>query len=428
MNQLAMSVASNNIANAQSPEYARQRLVVSPAGPTGGALLIGGGVDVVRVQALRDQFIDRRLQQETSARSGDETLTRALSDVEVLFNDSEDTGLLLSLTKFFNSFHTLSLDPASMNFREELKINANALIDSFRSRYNELTNIQRIANDSIEADVGQVNALIRQIASVTDQIKTQETQHVSNDLRDQRTALVRRLSEFVEVSEVESGNGDYRLSTANNQLLVLNSTTFDLADEDITAGLGDGSLKANLNVRDVHIPGYLTQLDQLAYEITEQVNLVHAASYNLDGETGINFFTSLTSASDASRLIALSTGVNADVRKIAASELSTGNDNRAATRLGNLLHTTAFTGGTVTDQYQTLVFTVGTDLANAELNLREHKAIEHQLENRRASVSGVSIEEETVQILQFQRAFEASARMIRTVDEMIQVLLGMGVR
>ncbi len=424
-NQLALSVASNNIANAQTPDFTRQRLVVAPSGSGGDALGIGMGVDVIKVEALRDALIEVRLRQETSARSGDGTLAKSLGDIEGLFSDTEDTGLLVTMGNFFNSFHTVSLDPASMSFREQLKINAQTLIDALHSRETNLANIKNVANRAITSDVDRINLLTKQIAAISSEIKIQETDHVANDLRDRRTSLVKELSEIVEVKELES-HGDYQLVTKDNRLLVLNAFVYSLSATDVTSSIGKGSLASNLAVRDQYVPKYVAALDQLAYEVAQKVNTIHAAGYNLDGGTGINFFGTLASATGASRLIALSSDVSTSARKIAASTLSTGNDNQAAIQIANLMHDSVFTGGTVTDQYQNVIFGIGTDLATAEASLREHDALAAQLQNRRQAMSGVSIDEETVQILQFQRAFEASARLLRTVDEMLQVALGIG--
>jgi flagellar hook-associated protein 1 len=139
-----------------------------------------------------------------------------------------------------------------------------------------------------------------------------------------------------------------------------------------------------------------------------------------------NDSTPLASATGAARQISLSTDVAGSARKIAASALSAGDDNQAAVQMANLLHDSVFSGGTLTDQYQSIVFGIGTDVANTTANQREHDALVAQLQNRRQAVSGVSIDEESVQILQFHRAYEASARLIKTVDELLQVALGLG--
>jgi flagellar hook-associated protein 1 FlgK len=124
--------------------------------------------------------------------------------------------------------------------------------------------------------------------------------------------------------------------------------------------------------------------------------------------------------------MSLSAEVAADPRRIAASSLPTGEDNAVAIDIGNLLYKPVSAAGSISDMYSGLVYAIGTDAANAETAWQEHAALANQLELRRQSISGVSIDEETVQIMQFQRAYEASARLIRTVDELTQMLLTLG--
>src|SRR5207302_1472412 len=128
-------------------------------------------------------------------------------------------GLLKTITDFFNSFQTLSQDPASLNSREQLKIATGAMVDALHSRYQDLKQIQNNADKAITSDVGQINTLTKQIADITQEIKLEETTHPASDLRDRRTGLVKQLSSYIDVNELESG-GDYQLTTKNNHLLV----------------------------------------------------------------------------------------------------------------------------------------------------------------------------------------------------------------
>ena len=415
-NQLALSVASNNIANANDTDFTRQRLLTTPAGPDGGTFGIGMGINVIGVDAIRNALIETRLRQENSAKSGADTLANGLQGIENVFNDTNNDGLLKKITDFFNSFQTLSQDPASLNSREQLKITANAMINALHSSYQDLKQVQTDADKAITADVGQINILTKQIASVTQQINLAEANGPAPDLRDRRSALVKQLSSYIDVNELESGH-DYQLTTKNNHLLVLNNTSKDLTTSDVDSNIGDGSIKAELDMRDTYVPKYVSALDQLAYEIQNHVNTIHSAGYDLDGNTSINFFAPLASATDASRLIALDPAVAGDNRKIAGT---------AAMQLGNLLHDPVFTGGSLTDQYGTLIYTVGSDVASAQSSMNEHDQLLAQLQNRRQSISGVSIDEESIQILQFQRSYQASARMLKAVDELLQVTLGIG--
>ncbi len=424
-NQLALSVASNNIANAGDPDYTRRRLVTAPAGSDSGTLGIGRGVDVVGVEAIRNVLVETRLRQETAAKSGAETLAEGLQNIENVFNDANGGGLLDKLTNFFNSFQTLSQDPSSLNFREQTKLNANELVKAFHARSSDLTQIKANADRTISADLEQINSLAKQIADLTIEIKSEDITNPVPDLRDRRAALVKQLSTYVDINEVESGT-DYQITTKNNRLLVFNNTAWSITAADVDSSIGNGSLKSALDIRDTYVPKYLGALDQLAYGLTQHVNAIHSAGYDLNGNTNINFFTPLASAPDAARLIELDPGVATDARKIAASISSSGTDNGVALQLGNLLHDPVFSGGSITDQYANVVYAIGTDSSSAQSNANEHDELLTQLQNRRQSFSGVSIDEESMQILQFQRAYEASARVIQVVDELLKTTLTIG--
>jgi flagellar hook-associated protein 1 FlgK len=275
-------------------------------------------------------------------------------------------------------------------------------------------------------NVGQINTLTTQIANLTQQIKAEELGANVNDLRDRRVALVKQLSQIVEVNEIDSGDpGDYQLTTKDGHLLVMNGTAQTLNVSDVTTSIGAGSLRAALDTRDNYIPKYSAALDQLAYEISQQVNAIHSTAYDAHGNTGINFFTPMTGPSGAAAIISLSTDVAGDVSKIAASKASTGTDGLAALDMGNLLTAPVFSGGTITNQYSSMVFNMGADSSTAQAKVNEQDALVSQVENRRQSISGVSIDEETAQITQFQRAYEASAQLMQVVDQLLQVTLGM---
>jgi flagellar hook-associated protein 1 FlgK len=433
-NQQGLSVASKNISNAQTPGYSRQRVDFSPSATN--------GVDVVGIEGLRDQLATQRFNQETSYKSGQDTLRQGLQDIQGSFNDTQNTGLLSFITGFFNSFQALSVDPTSMSNREAVKQAALSLTNAFHSQAGNLNNRQRVANQAVATDITNVNSLTSQIAGLTKQIQQEETPgKPQNELRDQRTQLVQQLSQIVDVHQVES-NGTYQLYVGNGRTVLLNGDSQNLTtapdtnglyrvkagNYDITSEIGGGDLQGQLQLRDQMIPGYLNQLDQLAYQITQQVNTIHSGAYSLDGNTGFNFFAPLSAASGAAGAIALSSDITTSSRNIAASQNGAAGNNAAALAIGNLLHNPVFTGGSATDQYGALVYNIGNDVKNAETNFHEHDALATQLQNRMQSISGVSIDEETVQILQFQRSFQASAKVISTVDQMLQTVLAMVAR
>lgn len=436
VNQIGISVASNNIANAQTPGYSRQRMLTVP----GISNLSGNGVHFVGIEALRSQLIDGRLRQETAMQSESEELDNLLSHIQTLFNDSDGTGLGPEISAFFNSFQNLSLDPSSVNLRQQIISSATALMDALRTRSQQMARFQLLTNDDIPKVVSDINALTKEIATLTKEIRQQEVGNVqANDLRDRRSALVQQLAELADVHVVES-NGNFQVWLGNGRALVANDMALSLSvqkaptspmyqiysgSDDITSEIRGGQLEAKLRVRDSFIPAYQGALDQLAYDIADKVNTIHRSGYTLNGTTSVDFFAPPGAVSGAAQQLQLSAAVTADPRNVAASAQSSGNDNQLALQLAGLLNARVFGGGTVLDQYGALVYQVGSDVGAAQGQLAEHKALAHQLQTRRDAISGVSIDEETVQMIQFQRSFEASARMIKAVDELLQTVLGM---
>jgi flagellar hook-associated protein 1 FlgK len=435
----SLAVAANNIANEKTPGYARQRLIVESSPSADLPIRIGTGVRAVMVQGMRDELIERRMREEVSAKSGEEARNTLLRDVETLFNDAADTGMLPVITDFFNAFHGLALDPSSTNSREQVRMASENLSNSFSTRSEELKRFQNIADKSIGEDVDHINNLTSQIAALSGRIRGEEAAgELSNDLRDQRGQLVRELSESLEVRDV-STEGNFQLTIGGTMVVYDGSTskvigdtssatgfvTLKVAGVDVSSQVTHGKIEAWTDARDRLIPGYLAKLDQMAYEIGQQVNAIHSTGYTRSGTTEIDFFEPLASATDASRQLRLSAAVAGDLGNIAASSLAAGTDNETAIAIGNLIHQQSFSGGSVVDQYRSLVFQVGSDTTNSDTKLDQHSALLHQLENRRDSVSGVSVDEETMQILRFQRSYQASASVIRIVDDLIQTLLGL---
>jgi flagellar hook-associated protein 1 FlgK len=439
-NQLGLAVASNNISNAQTPGYTRQRAILrSVEGGTSGALNIGAGVEVSGTEALRDRLIELRQRQEVSSHAQDQMKHQGLSDLEILFNESDGAGMLPLITDFFNSFHALSTDPTSPNRRQEVLTNAAMLTDFLNSRASSLVDIRTRIDRSLNEDVAQANTLIDQIATLTERIVEQEASQPAHELRDQRSVLVQKLSEIVDIHELES-HGNYQLTIGSNRPLVYNTasehlTTFTnssgltairLGVDDITSEINGGRVGARLDLRDQNIPQYLGSLDQLAFDLVQNVNSVHSAGYDLNGNTGISFFTALTGVAGAAQAITVDAALVANPQRLAASDVANGTGNGTAIALGNMQNASVFSGGSIIEQYRGFIYTLGSDTANAELGMRQHQALLTQLENRRQQVSGVSIDEETIKILQFQRSFEASARVVKAVDELLQLTLTLG--
>ncbi len=206
--------------------------------------------------------------------------------------------------------------------------------------------------------------------------------------------------------------------------------TLSAGEFSVTGEITGGKLGALLEVRDATIPGYVTQLDELAYEVAQQVNTLHTSGYDISGTAGGNFFsfsTALTGFTGAAAAITLDPAIRANASLIAASGTTEAGGNTVARAIAAIRDSKVLAGGTATlnDAWGQLVYRVGRDVKNAEAEQANRSEILNQVEALRDQVSGISLDEEAAQMLRFQRAYEANARFFRLVDETLDLLFQM---
>jgi flagellar hook-associated protein 1 FlgK len=193
--------------------------------------------------------------------------------------------------------------------------------------------------------------------------------------------------------------------------------------QDITASLVSGKIGGTLAVRDQTIPNILSQVDTLAYQFSNSFNTAHQAGFDLSGNAGGNFFTAPSGVSGAAASFAVAI---TDPAAIAASSDGSAGSNGNLTQLIALQNNALPSGQTPTGAYSTIVFNVGTLAANAQAESDASNTSLQQLTDQRSAQSGVSINEESVNLIRYQQAFEAAAKVISTIDQLNQVVLNMG--
>jgi len=435
--QGAMDATTNNIANANTPGYSRQVPVLVESDPSNeGSLLYGNGVQLERYQSIRDELLDLRIQEETSQQSSAEAQTNAMQQIQPLFVTSgQDIGSQISA--FFTSISQLSADPANLSLRTGMITAGQNLASSFHAAVSQLTEIQSGLNRSVVQDVGKINQIAQQIADLNSQlIPLQTGGQDGGSVKDQQTELVRQLSELTGVSVIETESG-ITVTTGSGTALVVGSRAFPLQTamgssgkqqvlsqgQDITATLNTGALGGALAVRDQVVPGILNQLDTLASDFSNSFNAVHQSGTDLNGVAGGDFFTPASSVAGAAAHfnVALT-----DPAAIAASSDGSAGSNGNLTQLLTLQSSPLASGETPTDSYSSIVFQVGTLAANAQAESDASSMSLQQLSDQRSALSGVSVNEESVNLIRYQQAFEAAARVITTIDQLNQVALNMG--
>jgi len=436
VDQGGLDVTANNIANANTPGYSREVVDLSENTPEEmGNLTFGTGVNIEQIQSVRDQVLSLQIAEQTSQQSGAQTELNALQQIETLFSSSTQ-GIGADLSAFFSSISQLSTDPTNAALRSAVITAAQNLAVSFNQTAQSLTTNQLTLNQSVSQTVDQINTLTQQIAQIN--AKVGEMQQLNQDpgsLLDQENQLINQLSQLTNVSETQTQDG-LTLTTGNGTPLVVGnqsyalqvqtSTTSGMQDvffqgQDITSTLQGGVLGGTIQVRDQDIPGLLNQLNTLAGDFANSINTAQAAGFDLNGNAGQALF-SFNPAAAASTISLATTDPNA----IAASSDGAAGSNGNLANLMAVESTNLPSGDTPTNSYAAIVSQSGTLAAEAQAEVTATTTSINQLNDQLGAISGVSINEETTNLLNYQNAFSAAARVVSTVDELTQTVLSMG--
>ncbi len=451
--QIGISTSGHNIANINTKNYTRQRVSYEANPPEilrDGQL--GQGVALESISRALDIFLEKQIISQRSTLGEFSSQQNALKQVEMVFNESSGISIASEMDKFFNSWRDLSNQPADINQRLEVLNQAENLTTTFHKQYRQIFDTQLNLNVEIEDKVSELNRLSQEISELNKKITgTEFLPSNANDLRDRLDANVKRVAEIVQVNVFLDEKGFTNIQLANgaplvtgadfNTLTVSPSPTSGFnqiyhqrpngVQTDVTDDLVSGELAGLIYVRDQTLEGYKSTLDQLAFEFATQVNTIHQNGYNLDNATNINFFNNLVGVTGAARDIDLSIDVLDQPEAISASlEMNllgntvTGN-NENALALADLQNNLTLGNSTFNEFYRNLLYQVGSDVRDNEEYIALESSKKEQLDSFRESISGVSIDEEMTNIIQFQRNFEAASKVIKTVDQMLQVVLSL---
>ncbi len=447
VNQRGLAATSNNIANMNTKGYSRQEVVIT------ANIAAQGGARVEAVEAITSPFVELQLFNSMNDFGTVDGRRRTVGQIEAMFNESADNGLAKQMNEFFGSFAALSVDPSSSVLRQDVRDRAVALSQRFNSLYEQVNQMRGDISLDISTKVDRVNALASQIAQVNEQLVGNTNEQQILDLKGQRLSLLKDLSTEVNCSYFEQ---DGTMQVAINGSLSLvngkNAGTLSLSNDLSTGGLMTVNLKlpggvsaTTMNItnqvtggrlggalldRNTTLNDRMDELDELAYNLVTQVNNLHSAGYGLDGTTGVNFFAPLAGQSSAARNMAVDATVLNDLRRIAAASqdpaVSGVGDNRTALLMSELQNEKTMTSGSQTflQFYQGMVGSIGVTAGQVNRDFEIQANLVNQLEIQRESVSGVNLDEEGANIIRYQRAFQASSKLIMTADEMLETLMG----
>jgi flagellar hook-associated protein 1 len=436
--QVAMGVTSHNIANASTDGYSRQRVDFSTTPPesiTRG--LLGTGVMISHIGRLRDGFIDREVRSTNAGYGASTAKYSILSQVEALVNEPSDSSIGSLLGKFFNSFHDLANHPEESSARNSVVQNGQILVSTINTLDKNLGQLRSDIVADATTKVNRINQLTDELAQLDVKIidSTVRGQDPS-DMKDQRDLKLDELSKLANITVSEDNTGSMTVSIGGSVVMTRNGNiplAVSMASGSLQVvskqssdpvNVTGGEVGGMLEIANVKIPDYQNRLDTLASTLITRVNQVHSAGYGLGTPptTGTAFFT----GTDAGT-ISVNAAVAANVNLIAASSDGTSGSNGVALQLAGVQNESLLGGGTQTlDQYFAgMVSDIGSAVNSSTTTAKTQELVLQQLESQRQSVSGVSLDEEMTNMIQFQRAFDAASKIVRTIDEMYQTVINM---
>jgi flagellar hook-associated protein 1 FlgK len=433
--QRALDVTAHNIANVNTPGYSRQRVEQSAATPTTGAVPMlgpgayGRGVTITGVRQLRDALIDARILDAGGEQGAADVAVDATNAAQAVVG-TLDEGLGTDLSAFWSAWDELSRQPSQLATREAVLDAGRQLSGTLRAATAALDGIAADAGAQLTSNIAAANDLADRIADLNASIQAVVAQGGQpNDLYDQRSAAVNELARLVGATTrpaqggtidvvvgggmLVSGTSSARLSVSGTPPTIAWSDTGTAAD--VAGAAGALERLAGTGLGDVR-----GQLDAIASGLRDAVNALHTAGYDLQGAAGAAFFTG-TGAADFEVNAALAAG------GIAASASGAAADGNQAVTIAALRTQPIVAAGSgatsATDAVANLVADVGRRATAATRAASTAGATLDALEQRRSETSGVSIDEELTNLLRFQRAYEAAARVITTADQMLDTLV-----
>lgn len=438
-----LGVTGQNVANVNTPGYVRRQAQLETHAL---GTQTTGTVHAAGLRRVTDQFLERRHYESAGLLSGAQEHDQRLGSVEALFNDLSGTGLGSSIDALFQSFSRFAASPSDPTVRLSVLDSADALSQRVRDTADTLAQSRQDLLQDAQSVVGQINDNALAIARLNKQIAAAESQgHDAADLKDQRDKVLLDLASQIDVRTIISGSGSMIVQSSGTTLVEgeeARELSVDLAGDgsmrllasrgggaptEITRFLTGGKLAGIQEARDVDLFDVATKLDRFVFDVATAVNAQHALGFGLDGVGGRDLFDVGPTFEGAARGLRVSADVAGNPSALAASGSATagpGNADNAAL-LSGLSETAVVFGNTRTaaEAYGDLVGDVAARRARATTMIESREAIHAQIEAMHEALSGVSLDEEFVELTKFQRAYEASARVLTTADELLQELI-----
>jgi len=439
-NRAALQIVGHNIVNANTPGYVRQRPVLAVVpGALSGTLAGGGvgqGVELVDVQRLADELLQAQVERQEGRAAFFQGRYEALAQVEALFTDLQGAGIAQALGDFFDAFEQVASYPSNLGVRTEALQRAEILTDTIRQRADELYRMRDRFDEQISRQVAEVNRQVEELAALNSIIGQAASPAARADIESQQDRLVAGVARLIGAEAIRYDSGVVDLLIGGQRLvqggeaLTLRTepdpakpgrvrVVFDYSGE--LAPLG-GEIAGLAEVRDDYIDKYISWLDTLAQTLADEINAIHLAGFDLDGNPGVELFTY---GENPARSLELNVAVQGQPELLAASDDGAPGNGSNALAIAMLAQARLLEGGEVTleEYYADFISEVGTDTAGAQDLEAIAAAVAESLQAQYQSQAGVSLDEEGMDLIRYQQAYEAASRILMTALEMFDAML-----
>ncbi|MFY9115413.1 MAG: flagellar hook-associated protein FlgK [Dethiobacteria bacterium] len=447
-----MEVSGQNVANANTLGYTRQRVdmeAIIPAIVAGNQIAPGQGVRISDITRISSEFYHTQMVRNGSYKAYWETMQEAYRSTEVSLMEPSEEGVGKLMEDFFDIWHHLSAAPESIAVRMGLRDQAITFTRAISDNYNRLNEFRRGFIDETEATVIEINRLASEIAGINEKlIYLHALQEKSNEMFDQLDLALEELGKLIDITVYQKNNGAADVFIGG-RLLVQDQYAFHvhLQTREDPGALYDkyeiinhrglvldpqsGRLAGLLEAVNDTIPSVQEEMNFIVTRLVEEVNALHVQGYGLDFVNGRNFFNDiLANDAPASLQISVNQEIIDDPARIgAASEIAQPGNGEISLALGRLRMDKTMNGTTsFSDYYRGLITAVGVKGMESDRMTSVYEKTEMQLRERHRSITGVNIDEEAINMIQFQNAWQGAAKFINYIDEMLAVLLNIGYR
>ncbi len=440
--RIALDVAAGNVANVGTEGYVRRRIEAESIGaPTQPAMwsryeMAGSGVRVAGLTRMADPFLDARARHEHGVQSYMDVRQGSLARLETGIGEPGDHGVTAELAGFRQAWYDLANNPSSGAARSQVLARAESLAQTFSVQARNLGTEASDQRGRALALVAEVNTAADALAATNEAVASARlTGADASDLLDRRDTLAMRLSELTGAVATATTQGTLDVTVNGVALVTGNAAgrldvvsgiaadgsadgspvSFGVVDPSGAGPVDPGSLGGELGgtaaILSTTLPQYISDLNDVAQLLADTVNAAHASGYDASGAAGVALFTY-----DPADVIGTLTVAVTDPSQVAASGLPGGVvDGSNAQLLGGPNPAEA--------EYQRFVNGVGTEVVAANRLAASQLALTNQVDVSREQLSGVSLDEETVTLIANQRAYEAAARVLSTIDSMLDTLI-----